>query len=171
VTGVFATSFPHVWERMLFVALGSRELPLLPEGRYVLADGRRGPHGTSFRLDLLLAADRKGEDVQLVVDAKDYEPGTLPAADAVNKQLLYRLLLSQKLAVEMSKVGNAFVGPAVVAGAEGIRLHAVHDLAGSEAKMAPLGRIVSLEIDFGRVAAAYARGGADEGLRGRWWRR
>jgi hypothetical protein len=165
VTGIFALSFPLVWERMLFVALGSAELPQLPRGRYRRTDGRE-EQATSFRLDLLLDAEHRGQRVRVVLDAKDYQPGKLPVHEAINKQILYRLLLARQSGLPLDRVGNAFLAPAVVERSDGVSVHAVHDLEGEMGQAEAVGRIIALEVDFARVASAYVRGRPDQHLRG-----
>ena len=172
-SGIVAPSFPHVWERMLFVALGSDPIPVLPNGQYLRCESGARQAGASFRLDLLLQALHEGQPTLIVLDAKDYAPGALPAADAINKQLLYRLLLSSSSLVKdgatrplpLRYIGNAFVGPAFLRVDPWLRIQALHDFVGEENLAAPFGRIVSIEADFPRVASAYARGLADTRVR------
>ena len=164
--GVFATNFPLVWERMLFVALGSTPNLDLPGGRYRRVPGGAMETSTSFRPDLILDDRWNGQPVRLVLDAKDYVEDELPKGEAVRKQILYRLLLSDRTKtgqLPLDRIGNGFLAPAQVA--EGLRVTAVHDIEGQEDAAAALGRIVCMDVDFTRVATAYARGRVDVGLR------
>lgn len=164
--GVFARDFPLVWERMLFKVLGSKEDMALPNGRYRRHPSDKFERSTRFQPDLLLDDRWNDQPVRLVLDAKDYIEGTLPKAEAVRKQILYRLLLSNRTKSgnpSLDRIGNGFLAPALVP--EGVRVTALHEIEGEANSLGALGRIVCLDVDFARVATAYARGVVDGDLR------
>jgi hypothetical protein len=151
--GCMATSFPHIWERMIDVALAPGMPFVLPKGRYEHG-GRSIAPGLHLLPDTVI---REGGRV-LVLDAKDYAPGSWPGTGAIAKQILYRLLLTRALGFtpdSLESVVNAFVRPAALAPAHPVE-HLGHHLLDRDP--AGIGTIHGLAVDFETVAASYARG-------------
>jgi hypothetical protein len=164
VWGLFAPEFEFVWERMLAVALGHEPARQGLTGRYRLPGGALAP-GLELRPDILVRlADPPG---LLVLDAKQYDYGSWPQTADLTKQILYRLLLSDRLQgdVPLGRIGNAFLFPSRrLPDGQPVGLRGVHDLEHGSDPERP-GRVVGLDVDFERAARAYLTGRRDQGLR------
>ncbi len=169
VQALLARRFEYVWERMLQVALrhegGAEELT----GRYHLPGGAGSLAGLRLRPDLLTRARlHDGRQVLLVLDAKDYAADHWPSTPDLSKQILYRLLLSDRVrpgGLPLEAIGNAFLFPAVDP-QRAVRVRGVHRLkqAGGLQAGRP-GWVAGLDVDLERVTRAYLAGRADEALR------
>lgn len=162
---LFARKYDVVWEEMLREVLGSVDrIPL--GGSYALKDEKS--QAVAFRTDILLRRPSPAGDLLLVVDAKDYDfaRGELPPAHDVEKQILYRHLLSSNHlagAPPPERIANVFAFPGPPA-ASPVRLVGRHDLFGEASKPYAFGRIVCVAVDLERVARAYAQGRTDPAM-------
>lgn len=134
VKGLFSSSFRHVWEEALKVALrddlGTRidELRLtggldidtgktlkeyIPKHEYII---HKDKSGKSLIPDIIV---KKGSSF-IIYDAKYYSENRLPEGKSVNKQFLY-LKAYEKLLLEngIKKIGNAFLLPRIVGKSKG----------------------------------------------------
>jgi hypothetical protein len=117
--------------------------------------------------DLILA----DHDELFVLDAKDYAADSYPETADITKQILYRVLHSDRFdpsARPLERTHSAFLFPALVDTPSSVRVRCVHLLDGhadAPADRAGWGDIVCIDLDYERVARAFARG-PDTGLRG-----
>jgi len=159
-----ARNYEQVWEEMLQVALGHEERRRDRfSGTYHL-QGAKPKSGLLLKPDVLVRTRLGGRPVRLVLDAKDYRKGALPNTPDLTKQILYRLMLSDRIyegATPLEAIGNAFLFPAVNQGL--VRCRGTHALVGAPQSGAP-GVISCLELDLQRAEAAYLAGRVDEEL-------
>jgi len=174
VAALFAPEFEYVWERMLAGALGHEPVREGLTGTYRLPGGALRP-GLDLRPDLVFRVRRGAAAPGLMVlDAKHYDYGDWPQTADITKQLLYRLLLSDRLrggqpgVTALGAIGNGFLFPSrrLPSGAA-VALRGVHDIdaAGGIVDLERPGRVVGLDVDFERVARAWLSGRVDRGLR------
>ena len=173
IAGLFAPEFEYVWERMLAGALGHEPVREGLTGSYRLPGGALRP-GLDLRPDLVFQVGRGEEEAGLMVlDAKHYDYGDWPQTADLTKQLLYRLLLSDRLrggqpgVKALGTIGNGFLFPScrLPPGAP-VAVRGVHDLdAAGIVDLERPGRVVGLDVDFERVARAWLSGRVDQGLR------
>lgn len=107
----------------------------------------------------------KGKPALLVLDAKDYDYESWPGSADIAKQMLYRLLVSDKLrdeGMDLPCIGNAFLFPSREQGADPVAVVGRHEL--RQEAVGRMGRIVGLEVDYETVAKAYLAGRSDEDL-------
>lgn len=156
VQAIFARRFEYVWERMLQVALGHESiLSGHFKGHYYRAGSRVGA-GLDLRPDLLVRTRWQGENALMVLDAKDYDYDSWPRSADIGKQILYRLLVSERLrkqGLALDAIGNAFLFPARNHEGSPVATVGCHEL--DVPSLAALGRVVGLNLDFEAVARAY----------------
>ena len=163
IAAVFATSFAHVWERMVVVALGASSPKDMSNGYYCDNAGGRSS-GLRVMPDGVVEARVGGQRVQIIMDAKHYKHGDLPGSESINKQIVYRLMLSDLVkpnGLPVGRIANSFVTPVVAPSGRPVRVACVHEVASD---VGGLARICVVEVDLRRVTAAYLRGGKDVAL-------
>lgn len=146
LSGVVATKFEHVWERMLRVALGGRR-PAPHRAAYQLPNGEERP-GLHLQPDFVL----RDRDRAYLADAKDYAPISLPLSTDIAKQLAYFWLRIGCEEVSSDRLQSLFLLP-------GLGRPCL-----LEARMA-LGRLSCVRVDLERVQNAYLVGRSDVELR------
>ncbi len=164
VSALVATHYEQLWEEMLRVALGHepQESDQFSGAYYVT--GQKPQTKLVLKPDILSRAAVDGHNVRLVLDAKDYAEGTWPATHDLTKQILYRLMLSNRIyegEPDLKQIGNAFLFPG--SQKEGVSLRGVHRLHGKVAGGEP-GTVVGLSVNLERVARAYVGGRTDQDL-------
>jgi hypothetical protein len=159
--GLAAKSFPHVWEHMLQVVLGA-SVPAKVRDLYSFGFDPIGEVRKPLNPDIVFR--RSG--LLYVLDAKDYQGAKQePTGDAFKKQLLYGLLLSglvrdgaaSEWIVEVQNLRNGFAFPSV--GPPTVAVRGVWSAKEILPAALPFGILVSLEINYERVAQAYTRYG------------
>lgn len=152
--------FSMIWERMLQVVLGDVALRTPLTGLWHLPNGLTAG-GARLLPDIVVPWG----DHLMVLDAKDYAVDCWPATHDLEKQLLYRLLLSAPYRVDgppQSKVGNGFLFPG---GPDLVRPRGEHRLRGEAGSLGEVGRVVGLTVDLPTVMNGYLSGRAHAGLR------
>ena len=142
--GIFV-QFTYLWEHMLQTVLEHEEDIIRPyHGRYIQSQKQ----GLRIQPDVVLFDTEK--EAYLIVDAKNYKPGSLPSSDALCKQILYRFLLFESDPIlKDSHTGNVMAFP--YCGTSSLQIFDTHAL-DSRSKW---GTILCVHIDVPTLFKAY----------------